>query len=288
MQLDSASSQRHGLPAEALFAVGALSQYLGAAIAVGLFDEIDAAGVAWLRVSGAALLLLAWRRPSLRAYTRSQWRWIAAFGLSLAAMNLSFYLAIDILPLGTAVAIEFTGPIAVAAAGSRTTKAWLGVGLAAVGVLLLAHVTPAGDITGVVYALAAGLAWAGYIVFGHRVSGIARNADALALAMGVGSAGILVFGIRPAAEAVNTPVLLLLALATGLFSNVVPYAIDQVVLRLVSRSRFALLQSMLPVVAVFVGLIALDQTPGAVEVLGVALIVVALVILPRQRQPEAP
>ncbi len=267
---------------EVLFAAGALSQYVGAAIAVGLFDEIAAAGVAWLRVTGAAMIMLAWRRPSLRTYTPKQWAWIAAFGVALGAMTLCFYLAIEILPLGTAVAIEFAGPIAVAAFGSRTKRAALGVALAAGGVLLLADVTPAGDMRGVFFAMAAGTAWAGYIVFGHQVSAIANNADALALAMGAGALTVAVAGAGHAAEAAGTPTLLLLALATGLFSNVVPYAIDQVVLRLVSRSRFALLQSMLPVVAVFVGIVALDQRPGVVEAVGVGLVVGALVLSPRR------
>jgi inner membrane transporter RhtA len=270
------------LAPEVLFAAGALSQYIGAAIAVGLFDEIDAPGVAWLRVTGAALILLAWRRPSLRAYAPKQWAWIAAFGVALGAMNLCFYLAIEILPLGTAVAIEFAGPIVVAAFGSRTKRAALGVALAAGGVLLLADVTPAGDMRGVFFAMAAGTAWAGYIVFGHQVSAIADNADALALAMGAGALAVGLVGVGPAADATGTPTLLLLALATGLFSNVVPYAIDQVVLRVVTRARFALLQSMLPVVAVFVGIVALDQRPNALETLGVGLVVGALAVSPRR------
>ena len=109
-------------PPELLFVISAISLYAGAAIAVVLFDELEPTAVAWLRVSGAAAILLVWRRPWRRTWTRRELGLAGAFGVVLAAMNTSFYLAIDSLPLGTAVAIEFLGPIAVAAAGTRTLR----------------------------------------------------------------------------------------------------------------------------------------------------------------------
>jgi inner membrane transporter RhtA len=107
---------------DGLFVVGALSQYIGAAIAVGLFDELTAGGVAWLRVLAAGALIILARRAWRREWTRVELAWSCAFGIVLAAMNLSFYLAIDELPLGNAVAIEFIGPITVAAIGTRTPR----------------------------------------------------------------------------------------------------------------------------------------------------------------------
>src|SRR5213078_4984156 len=107
------------LPAQGLFVMGALSQYVGSAFAVKLFAHVPASGVAWLRVVSAAVALVAWRRPWRSAWTARRAWLVAAFGVTLAVMNLAFCLAIARLPLGTAVAIEFSGPIAVAALGSR-------------------------------------------------------------------------------------------------------------------------------------------------------------------------
>ena len=202
--------------------------------------------------------------------------WSAAFGAALGVMNLAFYLAIDELPLGNAVAIEFLGPIAVAAIGSRTRQAWIGLALAVVGVLLLVDLQSSGSIKGAGYALLAGTCWAGYIVFGHRVARAETGLDGLGLGMVFGAATISVFGARHLPDALDRPVLLILALATGLLSNVIPYAIDQLVLRRIDQYRFALLQAMLPASAILMGLIALGQVPSAVDLIGVALVVAAL------------
>ncbi|MEM7286504.1 MAG: EamA family transporter [Actinomycetota bacterium] len=263
---------------EGLFAVGAISQYVGAAIAVGLFDDIDAPGVALLRVLGAALIVIAIRRPWRRAWTRAELAWTAAFGVALAGMNLFFYLAIDELPLGNAVAFEFLGPIVVASLGARSARNASAVVLAVSGVVLLAGVQPEGSAQGVAFALAAGAAWAGYIVLGHRVARAGISVDGLGLGMLLGAGAIAIVGASDLGPAFDTPGLLLLALSTGLFSNAIPYAIDQLVLQRIDQYRFALLQAMLPVSAALIGLIALSQTPTGGEVVGIALVVVALVV----------
>ncbi|MEZ5262567.1 MAG: hypothetical protein R2755_12530 [Acidimicrobiales bacterium] len=154
--------------APALIMAGAVTQYLGAALAVHAFATLGAAAVAWLRVAWSAALLLAWRRPRRRAFDRSRLRTLAAFGTALAVMNLAFYLAIDRLPLGTAVAIEFSGPISVAALGSRRRRDLLAVVLAGAGVVLLADVQWQANALGVLFALGAAAMWAGYIVWGRR------------------------------------------------------------------------------------------------------------------------
>ena len=269
------------VPPEGLFAVGAISQYVGAAIAVGLFDEIDAPGVALLRVLGAALIVVAIRRPWRRSWTRTELAWTAAFGIALAGMNLFFYLAIDELPLGNAVAFEFLGPIVVAAVGARSVRNASAVALAIAGVALLAEVQPDGSARGVVFALSAGAAWAGYIVLGHRVARAGLSVDGLGLGMLVGAAAISIVGAGDLGPAFEAPGLLLLALSTGLFSNAIPYAIDQVVLRRIDQYRFALLQAMLPVSAALIGAIALSQTPTGGEVAGIALVVAARAVRTR-------
>jgi inner membrane transporter RhtA len=135
------------VPPHALFVAGALTQYLGAALAVLLFERVEVVGVAWLRVAAAAIVLAAWARPlcSAVSWTRARIGLVAAFGLALAGMNTAFYLAIDHLPLGTAVALEFAGPIAVTALGSRTRRDLVAVLVAAAGVVLLSDVHVSGS-----------------------------------------------------------------------------------------------------------------------------------------------
>jgi inner membrane transporter RhtA len=256
---------------------GAVSQYIGSSFAVKLFAHVPAAGVAWLRVLSAAVALAAWRRPWRTAWTAQRARLVVAFGVTLAVMNLTFYLAIARLPLGTAVAIEFSGPIAVAALGSRTRRDLTALALAVAGVLLLADVHFEGSPGGVAFALAAGLLWALYIVLGHRVAadrGI-RPQDGLAAGMAVGAVALAPALVGPASPAFGDPALLAACVAVGLASSVVPYGLEQLAMRRLPRARFALLLSLLPATAAVVGAIILGQVPTAVEACGIALVVVA-------------
>ena len=265
------------LPAQALFVLGAISQYVGAALAVLLFAVVPAAGVAWLRVVAAAAVLVVWRRPWQTRWNGARLRLTAAFGVALALMNLAFYLAIDRLPLGTAVAIEFVGPIAVAAIGSRTRRDVLALLLACAGVLALADVHLTGSPAGFALAVAAGACWAAYIVLGHRVAadpGL-RPADGLALAMLIGAVALAPFLVVSAVPALVDPLLLAACLAVGVASSVVPYGLEQVAMRRLARARFALLLALLPATATVVGAIVLAQVPGLVESAGIALIVIA-------------
>ncbi|MBA2624368.1 MAG: EamA family transporter [Acidimicrobiia bacterium] len=261
------------VPPPALFAVGAVSLYVGSAAAVGLFDDVGAVGASQLRSIGAAVVLCAWRRPWRSAAVHRSWRLVATFGLALTAMNTLFYLAIDRLPLGTAVAIEFIGPVAVAAAGSRRPRDLVALGLAGTGVVLLADVRWEGSPTGVALALGAAILWALYIVLGHQVAGAGAGVDGLALATAVGAFALLPVGAVAAATALGRPAVLVAGLGVGLLSSVVPYALDQVVLARLGPAPFALLLSLLPATATGVGLVLLGQVPTAVEVGGIALVV---------------
>ena len=242
-----------------------------------LFASVPAAGVAWLRVVAAAGALVAWRRPWQTSWTSARLRLVAAFGLALALMNLCFYLAIDRLPLGTAVAIEFCGPIAVAALGSRTRRDAGALALASLGVVALADVHIAGSPGGVALAAGAGVLWAAYIVLGHRVAadpGI-RPQDGLALGMAIGALGLAPALVVRAEPALVSPPLLAACLAVGLASSVVPYALEQVAMRRLPRARFALLLALLPATATIVGAVVLGQVPTVVEGTGIALVVAA-------------
>ena len=265
------------LPPQSLFVLGAISQYVGSAFAVLLFASVPAAGVAWLRVVAAAGVLVAWRRPWQTRWTAQRLWLVAAFGMALAVMNLCFYLAIDRLPLGTAVAIEFCGPIAVAALGSRTRRDILALALAVTGVLALADVHLAGSPGGLALAAGAGVFWAMYIVLGHRVArdpGI-RPQDGLALGMAIGAVGLAPVLVSSAVPALTSPLLLGACLLVGVASSVLPYALEQIAMRRLPRARFALLLALLPATAAIVGAIILGQVPGVVEATGIALIVLA-------------
>jgi inner membrane transporter RhtA len=265
------------VPPQALFVLGAVSQYLGSALAVLLFTKVPAAGVAWLRVLTAAVALVAWRRPWQSRWNAGRVRLVVAFGLALGVMNLTFYLAIARIPLGTGVAIEFLGPITVAAAGSRTRRDVGALALAVAGVITLADVRLAAAPAGVALALGAGVCWATYIVLGHRVArdpGI-RPQDGLAGGMACGALALAPVLAPRAGAAFGSPLLLAACVGIGLASSVVPYALEQVAMRRLPRARFALLLSLLPATAAVVGAVVLGQVPRPLEAVGIALVVAA-------------
>ena len=270
---------------EPLYMVGAVSQYVGVAVAVNLFDDISPEGVALLRVLGGAVMIILLRRAWQRRWKARDLAWAAAFGTSLAAMNLTIYMSFDHLPIGNTIAIGFTGPILVAAVGTRTLRTAAALPLAAGGVVVLAGVEAEGTTRGVAFALLAAVFWAGYVVLGHRVAHGPVAVDGLGIGMLVGAAAISGFGATDVAGALDSPVLMILGLTTGLLSNVIPYWIDQLVMQRITQRRFALLQALLPVTAVLVGLIALFQVPSLQELGGIALVIVAIVL--SQAQAEA-
>lgn len=299
------------VPAPLMFLLSGLAQYGGAALAVGLFAVIASPTVAWLRIAVAALVLLAWRRPWRARWTRADLLAAVTFGLVLAGMNVAFYVAIDVLPLGTAVAVEFLGPVAVAAVTGRTWQERGGILVAAVGVVLLAGVQLEGGGPGVVGGLVAiGVAaacWAGYILLGRRVaqgrrpdpepasSAIAAAStdgrpapDGIAsLAVGM-TAGALVgapFLAGAAVPVLHDWHLALSVLGIAVLSSVLPYAIEQVVLRRVTAASFAVLLAMLPATAAVVGAVALRQWPHGWEVLGLACVTAAIALTARRRTP---
>jgi inner membrane transporter RhtA len=277
------------VPAPVLFVVGALSMYVGAALAVALFDRLPPTAVAVLRLLGAALVLLAWRRPARSAWRGPRFWRAAAFGLATALMNIAFYEAIARLPLGTAVAIEFCGPVAVAAVASRRPRDVAAVLFAAVGVLLIADVRWSGSPSGVLWALGAATMWAAYIVLGKRVASGGNGLDDMTVGFAVAAvvlSPLLFAGGTGALDALADPLVLVLAVGVGVLSSVVPYVLDQVVLRRLGQARFAVLLALLPATATVVGLIGLAQVPTLLEFLGIAAVVAAVAL--RSRDGDAP
>ncbi len=255
-----------------LVIAAAVSPQIGAAFAVTLFDELGPAGAAFLRLGIAAIILWAIWRPRLAGDLRL----VGAFGVSLGLMNWSFYEAIDRIPLGVAVTIEFAGPLLVAVIGSRRPLDVVWIALAAVGIVVL--VDPGGgsvDSAGVAFALAAGACWMAYIFLNKRVGAAFPGGSGLALAMAVGALIVLPAGVIQADGALLEPDLLGSALVVALLSSVLPYSLDLEALRRLPEAVFGVLMSLDPAVAALVGFVALGQALGAREVFGIALVVVA-------------
>ncbi len=264
------------LPAHVFFLVSALFHYLGPAFAVLLFARIEPLGVAWLRIGSAAIVFILWRRPwrFIAGLSRADlWR-IAALGLVLAAMNCSFYEAIARLPLASVGAIEFLGPIVLAAIGLRSRRNLGALILAAGGVYLLTRLRFEGAPLAYTFAFANCALFMLYIVLGHRIAGGGGSAgiDRLAAAMTVAMTAALPAGIGQALPAFGSPALLLAAVGVGISSSLIPYCCDQLAMARLPRATFALLLSLLPATASAIGILVLGQWPSLIDCAGIAAV----------------
>lgn len=272
----------HTTPPEMLFVLSAVSQYVGAAIAVLVFDQVEPQAVAWFRVIGAAIALLAISPGFHRGWTRSDLLGAAIFGIATASMNLFFYLGIARVDLGKSVAIEFLGPIAVAAATTRSFRNAGALGLAVLGVVTLGGVELGDNTLGVVFILISSALWAAYIVFGSRVAQVRSGVAGLGVGLAIGAAALTPIGAPFSGPVWLSPTLLLLCCATGVFSNAIGYGIDQFVLRRIPIRRFSVLLAALPVTAVFIGWIALGQEPSTLDLAGISLVLVGVAVQERE------
>ncbi|GAA3952557.1 membrane protein [Amorphoplanes auranticolor] len=247
---------------------------LGLAVSVGLLDRLGAQGTAWLRLFWAGVILLVLVRPRLRSFTRASLLTTVALGVVTAGVTMLFMAAIARLPLGTASALEFLGPLGVAIVrGRRGTKVW--PLLAAAGVLLLTEPWHGGtDLVGVGYALAAALCWAAYIVLTQRVGDDVAGLQGLAVSMPVAAlVATLVAG--PAVLGQLTWQLLLAGIGLAILLPVVPFALEMLALRRLTTAAFGTLMSLEPALALLIGLLVLGQVPGWAPVAGIAFVVAA-------------
>ena len=275
------------VPVIGLLATSAVFHYLGPAFAVLLFSRIDVFGVAWLRIASAAVAFAVWRRPwRLRhRLTARQRGVVVGLGAVMAAMNTAFYLAIARLPLSTVGAIEFLGVVVLAAAGVRSPRNALAVGLAAAGVFVLTDLRVAGEGLGFLFAFANCGLFMLYVTLGHRlanaeVAGGTRwsGIDQLGLAMMVATVVAAPAGIPGALPTALHPAWLLAGIGVGLCSSVIPYVTDQLAMARLRHSTFALTLSVLPASATVVGLVVLAQLPAAADLAGIALVVAAIAL----------
>jgi inner membrane transporter RhtA len=260
-----------------LVILGMVFTQTGASFAKMLFPLVGAQGATALRLTLAALVLVAVFRPWQYRLDRKQWRAVLLYGGAMGAMNLFFYAALEHIPLGIAVALEFTGPLAVALFGARKPLDFFWIVLAVAGfALLLPWGQSSGAISpiGIVLALCAGACWAGYIIFGQRAG--AGGGPHIA-ALGVASAALLAlpFGASAALPALINPHILLLGLGVALLSSAIPYALDMVALPHIPARLFGILMSGQPAFAALSGLIILHEVLGLGQVAGIAAIMAA-------------
>lgn len=275
-----------GVPAPALVLGGVVSIQFGAALAATLFDDLGASGTSALRLGFAALIMLLVIRPRVRGVDPGALRLVAAFGLCLGLMNLTFYEALDRIPLGVAVTIEFAGPLGVAVATSRGRTDLAFAALAAVGIVLLADLTGGGtDALGVAFALAAAAFWAAYILLAQAAGRVFSGAQGVALAMVVAALVPLGPGIAQGGGDLLSPELLALGAGVAVLSSVIPYTLETEALRRLPANVFGVLMSLEPAVAAVAGLIVLGQDLGARELAAIAFVVAASAGVSRTRPP---
>jgi len=267
-----------GAPSGVLVVGAITSVQFGSSLAATLFRQLSPGGTVFLRLASAAIVLLVLWRPRLRGRARNELLLAGAFGLVLAGMNLSFYEALDRIPLGIAVAIEFVGPLAVAVAGSRRRLDLLWVVFAVAGIVALTHGSAHGvDALGVALALIAGCLWGTYIVLNARLGRLFEGSTGLTLAMCVAAVAALPIGISDAGSQLLDPGSLALGAAVGILSSVIPYSCEVEALRRISPPVFGVLMSLEPGVAALAGFLVLGQALGARALLGIALVVIASV-----------
>src|SRR5919199_2221684 len=260
------SDGSRSVPPTALVFFSIVSVQLGAAIAKTLFDSLGPGGTVFVRIAFAALVLLLLVRPKLGGYDRNAYLVAGLFGLALAGMNLSIYLAIDRIPLGVAVTLEFVGPLGVAVAGSRRILDVLWVVLAAAGILLLAPLGAFGgmdfDPVGVAFALLAGCCWAAYILLSARTGSVFPGGTGLVIALCVGTVVLFPFGIAGAGQALLDPKLLLAGFGVAMLSSAIPFSLELEALRKIPARIFGVLMSLEPAMAALAGLLLLGERLG--------------------------
>ncbi|MNS46887.1 Threonine/homoserine exporter RhtA [compost metagenome] len=256
---------------------GMVSLAVGTSFAKGLFPIVGAEGTATLRVALSALVLVVLWRPWRFRLTRSDAGRVVLYGAVLGLMNLSFYMALRTIPLGLAIAIEFSGPLALALIHSRKPVHFALVGLAVAGLAMLLPIwggVEGLDPVGCGYAAFASLCWALYIVFGKRLSHM-HAGQSVALGMSTAALVIIPFGVSSAGVALLAPSVLLLGLGVALVSSALPYSLEMVALRRIPKRTFGVLLSVEPAIGALAGLALLHEQLSGLQWLAIGCIVAA-------------
>lgn len=276
------TARGYALPPWAMVIVAVISVQMGAALAKQLFEVAGPSGVVFIRtLLGAAMFYALWR-PRLFGHSRKAYGYILLYGTDIALMMLTFYAAINRIPLGVAVAIAFAGPLGVAVFGSRRRQDFLWVLAAGVGILLLSPFTNASlDPAGILLAMLEAVLWASYILISKRVNRVLDGNSALTLSMGVAAVVALPLGAGGAAQVLVSPMLIVLGLLVALLSSAIPFALEFQALKTMPPRVFGLLVSLEPAAAAVMGLLILHEALGLREVIGIALVTAAAIATAR-------
>jgi len=272
------------VPPTALVLLGIVSIQVGAALAKHLFALAGTSGTVALRLAFAAVVLVLLWRPSVRIGKRMLLT-VLGYGVVLGSMNLLFYQAIERIPLGAAVTIEFLGPLAVAVVGSRRWVDGLWALLAAGGVLLLTRSDGGLVWTGVLFALLAGVCWATYILVAASLGSQSTDGQGLALAMVFAALVVLPFGVGDLGPVLLDPLVLLSGLGVALLSTVVPHSLELEALRRIPPRVFGILMSLEPAMAALVGLVVLHEALRPTQWVAVCCVVLASAGATRTAKP---
>jgi inner membrane transporter RhtA len=278
------------VPAWSLAVVSIITVQLGAALSTRLFDDVGAAGTAWLRLVAGGLIFLAIVRPKLSDYTLAELRVPLVLGLFTGAMTVCFLLAIDRLPLGTAVAIEFLGPLSVAVFRSHRVRNLIWPAIALLGVLLLTEPwTGQIDGLGVLFALLSATCWAAYILLTQAVGDRFSGLDGLAITIPVAAIAATLVGL-PQAWGHITPLIILQSIGLAILLPVIPFALEMLALRRLTTAAFGTLMALEPAIATAWGIVLLAQIPQAPQLAGMVLVVIAGIGAERvgRRHPPTP
>jgi inner membrane transporter RhtA len=266
------------VPAPLLVVASITSVQVGSAIARHLFDDLGAAGITLLRLAISAVILGVITRPRLRSWSRQAWQAAIVLGVVMSGMNLIFYLSLRTVPLGTAVTVEFLGPLLLALVQTRRLIDMLWAALAGTGVALLGlHSGGAGGAPtgGLLLAFLAGLCWAAYIVGSARLGGLVPGTGGLTVSLAVAAVIVLPFGAHGAGAVVHRPILLLAAGGVALLSSVISYGLEINALRRIPTRVFGILMSLEPAAAAIAGLLLLGQRLPPVGVVALVLVTLA-------------
>ena len=258
-----------------------ISLQLGAALAVELFPHAGSWATASLRLLLAAVILLVASRPRFWAWTSDQWRAVITFGLTMGFMNGCFYTAIERIPLGTAVTIEFLGPLTLAALLSRSVRDAICVALALTGMLLLGINSYNGyplDPVGVAFTLTAGVFWALYILASKRAGSSVPGQGGLAVALAVGGLALMPLGWQGSLTIVTDTHLFGIALGTAVLASLVPYSLELIALRRLTPNTFAIFLALEPAIAAFFGWLLLSEHISGMKFTAILLVIAAAVI----------
>ena len=265
--------------ATVLVAISIVSTQLGSALAKNIIQELDSAITVLMRVGLGALILLFLQRPKLKGYSKKDYLLLILFGLVMAAMNLSFYLAIERIPLGIAVTLEFLGPLGVACLNSRQLLDLFWIFMAGVGIFLLAPVE--GSLLnpiGVAFALLAAFFWGAYILLSAKVGRVFAETNTMALmavALAVGGLGLLPFGILSEGITKLEPKFLAAGFAIAILSSVIPYTVELEALKQLPVRVFGVLMSLEPAIATLFGFTILGERIGDRALVAIVLVSLA-------------